>query len=59
VDWRFNRTRYNAEQTVAAFAARLKDVTDLESVHDELASVVTIALEPAHVSVWFRAEERH
>src|SRR5271163_2236823 len=29
---RFNRARYDAEQTVAAFAARLKDAVDLDSV---------------------------
>ena len=52
VDRRFNRARYDADQTVAAFADRLKDAVDLDSVHDDLASVVTKALEPAHVSLW-------
>ena len=52
VDRRFNRARYDADQTVAAFAARLKDAIDLDSVRDDLASVVHQALEPAHVSVW-------
>ena len=52
VDRRFNRARYDADQTVAAFAARLKDEVDLDSVRDDLASVVHQALEPAHVSVW-------
>jgi hypothetical protein len=52
VDRRFNRARYDAEQTVAAFAARLKDTVDLDSVRDDLATVVNQALEPAHVSVW-------
>ena len=52
VDRRFNRARYDAEQTVAAFAVRLKDAVDLDSVRDDLASVVREALEPAHVSVW-------
>ena len=51
-DRRFNRARYNADQTVAAFAARLKDAVDLDSVRDHLAGVVHKALEPAHVSVW-------
>ncbi len=37
---------------MAAFAARLKDTVDLESVRDDLADVVHQALEPAHVSVW-------
>jgi hypothetical protein len=37
---------------VAAFAARLKDTVDLESVCDDLAGVLHQALEPAHVSVW-------
>jgi hypothetical protein len=52
VDRRFNRARYDAGQTVAAFAARLKDTMDLDSVQDDLAAVVGQALEPAHVSVW-------
>ena len=52
VDRRFNRARYDADQTVAAFAARLKDAVDLDSVRDDLATVVQQALEPAHLSVW-------
>jgi hypothetical protein len=52
VDRRFNRARYDADQTVAAFAARLKDAVDLDSVRDDLAGVVHQALEPAHVSLW-------
>jgi hypothetical protein len=52
VDRRFNRARYDADQTVAAFAARLKDAVDLDSVRDDLAGIVHEALEPAHVSIW-------
>ena len=52
VDRRFNRARHDADQTVAAFAARLKDAVDLDSVRDDLAGVVNQALEPAHISVW-------
>ena len=52
VDRRFNRARYDADQTVAAFAARLKDAVDLDSVRDDLARTVQQALEPAHISVW-------
>jgi hypothetical protein len=40
VDRRFNRARYDADQTVAAFAAHLKDAVDLDSVRDDLARVV-------------------
>jgi hypothetical protein len=57
VDRRFNRARYDADQTVAAFAARLKDAVDLDSVRDDLAGVVHQALEPAHVSVWIRQRD--
>jgi len=52
VDRRFNRARYNADETAAAFAARLKDAVDLDSVRNDLAGVVHQALEPAHLSVW-------
>jgi hypothetical protein len=52
VDRRFNRAGYDAETTVAAFAARLKDATDLDAVRDDLASAVQTALQPASVWVW-------
>jgi hypothetical protein len=52
VDRRFNRARYDADQTIAAFAARLQDAVDLDSVRDDLAGVVDQALQPARVSVW-------
>ena len=52
VDRRFNRARYDADRTITAFAARLKDAVDLDSVRDDLAGVVNHALEPAQVSVW-------
>ena len=52
VDRRFNRARYDADQTIAAFAARLQDAVDLDAVRDDLAGVVQKALEPAHISVW-------
>ena len=50
IDRRFNRARYDADRTIAAFAARLKDEVDLNSIRDDLA--VHQALEPARVSVW-------
>ncbi len=32
MDRRFNRARYDADQTVATFAARLKDAVELDSI---------------------------
>jgi hypothetical protein len=58
VDRRFNRARYDADQMVAAFAGRLKDSVDLDSVRADLAGVVHAALEPAHVSVWTTRGDR-
>jgi len=52
VDRRFNRARYDADQTIAAFAARLQDAVELDSIRDDLTDVVHQALEPAYVSVW-------
>jgi hypothetical protein len=52
VDRRFNRARYNADRTVAVFAARLQDAVDLDTVHADLLSTVSASLQPAHLSVW-------
>lgn len=54
VDRRFNRARYDAEATVAAFAARLRGAADVETVLDELAAAAAHSLEPAHMTVWTR-----
>ena len=58
VDRRFNRAHYDADQTVAAFAARLKDAVDLDAVRDDLATVVHRTLEPVHVSVWLTSRDQ-
>ena len=58
VDRRFNRARYDADRIIAAFAARLQDAVDLDAVRADLASSVQQTLEPAHISVWIRAEGR-
>ena len=57
VDRRFNRSRYDADQILAAFAARLKDAVDLDTVREDLTRAVQAALEPAHVSVWSSPRE--
>jgi MFS family permease len=54
VDRRFNRARYDADQTVAAFAGRLKDAVDLDMIGADLAGVVQQALEPTHVTISVR-----
>ena len=52
VDKRFNRVRYDAELTVAAFATRLRDAVDLDTVRAELRQTVDSAVQPAHISIW-------
>jgi hypothetical protein len=52
VNRRFNRARYDADRTVASFAARLQDTTNLDGVQADLLGTVRQALEPAHASLW-------
>jgi hypothetical protein len=59
VDRRFNRARYDADQTVAAFSARLQDAVDVDAVGADLAGVLHTSLEPAHVSVRLLGPGRH
>jgi hypothetical protein len=54
VDRHFNRAHYDAEGTIAAFAARMQDAADLEEVRSDLMVVAYQALEPEHISVWVR-----
>jgi hypothetical protein len=54
VDRRFNRTRYDAEATVAAFTARLRDAVEIDAIRADLLDAVNRAVQPAHVSVWIK-----
>ena len=54
VDRRFNRARYDAEATVAAFTARLRDAVELDTIRADLLAAVTRAVEPTHASLWIK-----
>jgi hypothetical protein len=54
VDRRFNRHRYDAQQTIETFAARLRDQVDVGTLSEDIQAVVTQTMAPQHVSVWLR-----
>jgi hypothetical protein len=54
VDRRFNRRRYDAAKTIAAFSTRLRDEVDLDTLATELLAIVDQTTEPTRVSLWLR-----
>jgi len=54
VDRRFNRSRYDAERTVAAFAEHLRDEVALGPLEADIRGVVSLTLAPTTVGLWIR-----
>jgi hypothetical protein len=58
VDRRFNRGRYDAARTIAAFSTRLRDQVDLDTLTGELLTVVDQTMQPSQASLWLRPQSR-
>lgn len=54
VDKRFNRSRYDAQAVVDAFAGRLVEQVTLEAITSDLLHAVDETVQPSHASLWLR-----
>jgi hypothetical protein len=54
VDRRFNRHRYDAARTIAAFSARLREQVDLDTLVADLLAVTDQTVQPTAAGLWLR-----
>jgi hypothetical protein len=53
-DHRFDRRRYDASQTIAAFSGRMRQQIDLDTLTAELLGVVEQTMQPTRLALWLR-----
>jgi hypothetical protein len=54
VDRRFYRQKYDAQRTLDAFAATLRDEVDLDRMTGELVAVVEKTIQPEQIGLWLQ-----
>jgi hypothetical protein len=54
IDRRFFRSKYDAQQMITDFSAKMREQIDLDSLTNEMAAVVRDTVQPTHVSLWIR-----
>ena len=58
IDRRFYRNKYDAAETLARFAGSLRDQVDLDALTTQLVAAAGTTFQPAHASVWLRADRQ-
>jgi len=54
VDRYFYRNKYDAQKTLEALSAKVRDETDLDSLGEHLVGVVGETMQPKHATLWVR-----